>query len=199
MILKRTLTLLLLLACSTTLFAQDYKANVKQSFSTYYKYLVAGEFEKSMDYLPPAIFAVVPRAQMVTALKSVMTNPEIQIRLTSFEIKEILDKRKIDTANYVKIRYVGGITMKMKGDSTETVQERENRLNATKTALENSFGSGNVGLELKTETFTVTTTKNSWGISKNGITDWKFVLVDPSQRLILEKILPKEIIEESLN
>ena len=196
---KRTLTLLLFVLLSTAIFAQDYKANVKQNFSTYYKHIIAGEFDKSMDYLPSAIFTIIPRAQLVTAFQGLLKNPDTQIKLTSFEIKEIFDRQKIDTSYYVKMKYLSGMTMKMKSPSTETATEKETRLNLAKAAFGNIFGSENISLDLATEIFTIAPTKTCWAISKNGLTDWKFITVEPNQRLIMEKILPKEIIEESVN
>lgn len=196
---KRTLPLLFFIVLSTATFAQDYKASVKQSFTTYYKHIIAGEWDKSMDYLPPAMFKIVPRAQLIATFESLMNNPDMQIKLTGFEIKDVYDIRKIDTAHYVKIKYVGGMTMKMKADSAETKDQKETRLNLTKAALANTFGSESVSLNVATEVFTIAPIKTSWAISKDGTKDWKFVNVEPKQRLIMEKLLPKEIIEESVN
>jgi hypothetical protein len=196
---KHTFTLLLLSFLSITSVAQDYKANIKQRFNEYCGYLSAGEFDKSLDYVPEAIFTVVPRAQMVALFEQMLKGKEMQIKFISFDIKDVADIRKIDTCYYVRVKYLGVMSMKMNSGKTESADEKANRMAMTKQAFANAFGSDNVKLDESTETYTITAAKSSWAISKNGQTGWKFVNVEPKQRLIMEKILPKELIDESIN
>lgn len=198
MILKRALILLLLfVACNTTLFAQDYKENIKKSFSTYYKYLIAGEFDKSLDYTPPALFKIVPRPDLASAIEAMMSTPEMDTKLTSFEITNIFDRKKIEGAYYVKMINKGGMTLKIKSSSEETVQETDTKLNSINEAFIKLFGAENVSLDLATNSFSITAVKTCWAISVDGLTDWRFLTIEEGQRPLLEKILPKEIVEES--
>ena len=68
--------------------------------------------------------------------------------------------------------------------------------NLTKLQLEKTFGSGNVEFNEETEFYEIHSIKNAFGISENGISDWKFVVVEPKQKFILEKILPKVLTEK---
>lgn len=68
-----------------------------------------------------------------------------------------------------------------------------------KQALANAFGSDNVILNNETGVFTMTPTKKSYAVSENGKDSWKFVNIEASQRLIMEKLLPKQILERELN
>ncbi|HKG05606.1 MAG TPA: hypothetical protein VKB19_04075 [Pedobacter sp.] len=190
--------LFILLLISLSSSAQDYKKNIRERFADFAKLMVDGEFDKSMDYIPEAMFRIVPKAQMVAALKQVMKG-KFQIKMLGFDIKDISDSRKIDTFYYAKIKYVSAMTMKITADRVETAEAKKNRLASTTVAFANTFGSDNVKLDEATETYTLTPTKSSWAISKNGQTGWKFLNVEPKQRILLEKILPKVLIEESLN
>lgn len=195
---KSAITFLFLVLFSLSTKAQDYKANIKQRFTEYAQALVKGEYNKSMDYLPEAIFTIVPRAQMVALFEQIMKNKEIETKILGFDIKEISDSRKIDTCYYSRLRYVSSMSMKVIADEG-TDEDKKNKLSLMRTALANSFGSDNVKLDEATATYTITPVKSSWAISKNGQTDWKFVNVEPAQRVIMEKLLPKALIEESLN
>lgn len=175
--------------------AQSYKDNIKQSFDEFNKLIISGEFDKSMDYVPEAMFKIVPRASLVAVFEQLMTNKEMEFKFLDFKITEIGDSKKIDTSYYVLVKYTGTMTMKFNPEKTETPEAKSNRMSMTKTALANVFGSDNVKLDEATETYTLSPRKNSWAISKNGQTDWKFVNVEPGQRLIMEKILPRELIE----
>jgi hypothetical protein len=196
---RHTLAFLLLALFSITSSAQDYKANIRERFTQYSKHIITGEFDKSMDYIPEAMFTIIPRAQMVALFEQLLKNKEMEMKFIGFDIKEIADKRKIDTCYYAKVKYISGMTMKINSKATESADTKAKRLSMTKAAFANTFGSDNVKLDETTETYTITPTKNSWAISKNGQTDWKFLNVEPKQRLIMEKLLPKELIEESVN
>lgn len=197
--LARLLTFILFILLSINSVAQDYKASIKQRFAEYSALMVAHEFDKSLDYVPEAIFTVVPRPQLVTLFAQVFNNKDMEVKMISFNIKEISDSRKIDSCYYANIKYTSVMSMKINSDTTESSEVKVNRLSMTKAAFANAFGSDNVKLDETTETFTISPTKSSWAISKNGQDGWKFVNVEPKQRLLMEKILPKELIEESIN
>jgi hypothetical protein len=80
----------------------------------------------------------------------------------------------------------------------ESKDEEQNELNRNlmKLTLEKTFGSGNVKFNEETEFYEIHSIKNAFGISENGTSDWKFVIVEPKQKFILEKILPNELTEK---
>lgn len=196
---KYTFTLIFFTLFSSSISAQDYKANIRQSFTDFNNLMVKGEYNKSLDYVPEAMFKIVSRAQMTALFEQLFNNNEMEMKIMGFNIKEIGNSRKIDTSYYVAIKYTSVMTMRLNVKETESAETKTNRLNMLKAAFANTFGSDNIKLNEATETFTITPTKSSWAISKNGQTGWKFINVEPKQRLIMEKILPKELIEESVN
>lgn len=193
------LTFILLILLNVNSVAQDYKANIKQRFSKYSEHMIAHEFDKSLDYVPEAIFTIAERPQLVALFTKLFNNKEMEMKMISLNITEISDSRKIDSCYYASIKYTSVMTIKLNTDTTETPENKTNRLAMTKVGFANAFGSDNVKLDEATETFTVSPTKSSWAISKNGQDGWKFVNVEPKQRLLMEKLLPKELIEESIN
>lgn len=79
----------------------------------------------------------------------------------------------------------------------ESEDEEQNELTKkiTKLQLEKTFGSGNVRYNEKTKFYEIHSIKKAFGISENGTSGWKFLVVEPEQKLILEKLLPKELTE----
>lgn len=197
--LKRSLTVLFLILLSFASVAQDYKTNIRQCFTEYTNFLLNREFEKSLAYVPEVMFTVVPRTKIVAMLEQLLNNKEMELKMISFNIKEIGTNRKIDSCYYVNLKYISLMSMRLISDTTESSEYKANRLSMIMASLANSFGSGNVKLDKTTQTFTISPTKNSWAISKNGLEGWQFVNVDPKQRLVMEKVLPKELIDESMN
>jgi len=197
-LIKHTLTFLLLSLLSITAVAQDYKANIKQSFTEYTRCMMTGELDKSLNYLLPTMFTLVPREQLLAAMEQTLKGKEIEIKFISFDIKEISNSNKIDTCYYAKVSYVSDMNIKMNLNKVESSEEKTKRLSIMKEAIAQGFKT-EVKLDEATETFTMAPTKTSWAISKNGQTDWKFFNVEPGGKLIMEKLLPKELIDESIN
>ena len=88
------------------------------------------------------------------------------------------------------------MNMKFNSEGEETEDENRIRINLTKLSLEQTFGSDNVKYNEETEIFEIQSQKNVYGISKNGETDWKFLVIEKNQKAILDKLLPKELAEK---
>jgi len=141
MVIKRALTLTIFALTSLTSLAQEYKTNIKQRFTEFNQYMVKGEFDKSMDYIPEAIFTIVPRSEMVKMFEQLLNNKDMEVKFIGFDIKEIAEVRKIDSCYYAKIKYRSAMTLKMKTSETENADEKSTRLSMTKQAFANTFGS----------------------------------------------------------
>lgn len=81
----------------------------------------------------------------------------------------------------------------------EGIEEKNMRVERTVAALANTFGSNNVQYDPKKEEFSVLAKKISYGMSSNNGRDWKFINIDRTQRVMLERILPKEILARELD
>ncbi|MBD1394240.1 hypothetical protein [Mucilaginibacter glaciei] len=177
-------------------FAQDYKDNIRQRFDEFYKLTAAGKTEESLEYIPDTFFNIIPKTQMAAALKQVMNNKDINYKILDYKITEIADSKNVDDNYYSTLKYVSNLTMKFNDiDTIKNDGNKKARLNLIKLSLANTFGSDNVKLDETTGMYSITAHKKSCAVSKNGRTGWQFVNFESRQRLIMEKILPKEIIE----
>ena len=180
---------------SLSLLAQDYKVNINKRFKEFSDLLVAGEYTKSMDYIPDAFFKIVSKEEFVAAFEQILKSKQVEYKIIDFKIIEIQESKKIDSNYYAKLKYTSTMKMRFIPSEPETPDEEKTRLNLAKNALINTFGADNVKLDELTGFFTITPTKKSFAISQNGITDWKFMNIETGQQGLLEKVLPKEIME----
>lgn len=183
------------LLLSLSLLAQDYKVNINKRFKEFSDLLVAGEYTKSMDYIPDVFFKIVSKEEFVAAFEQILKNKQLEYKIIDFKVIEIQESKKIDSNYYVKLKYTSTMKMRFLPSEPETPDEEKTRLNLTKNALINTFGVDNVKLDELTGFFTITPTKKSFAISQNGTTDWKFINIETGQQGLLEKVLPKEIME----
>jgi hypothetical protein len=175
--------------------AQAYKENIRKRFGEFYALNASGKIEESMEYIPDSVFAIVPKVQMVKLLKQVMNNKELEFKILDYKITQISDSRKIANSYYAPLMYVSNMTMKFRETDTLQADKKKARLGLIQLSLANTFGTDNVKLNEATGVFSIASHKKSCAISSNGETGWKFINIDPKQRLIMDKVLPKEIIE----
>jgi hypothetical protein len=194
--LKQNLFTILFLTISTIGIAQDYKNELKKEFNDYLSTIVNMEFEKSMEYIIPEFFEIIPKSQMIKVMKQAFNNPSMEIEITNPKIIEVKDKKEIENKYYSLLTYSNQMNMKIEGEDEETEDEKTTRINLTKLSLENTFGSENVEYNKETDFFQIQSQKDVYGISNNGENNWKFLVVEKKQKMILEKLLPKELSEK---
>ena len=191
---------ILLLIVSNVTFSQtseNYQVNLNQDFVEYNNLILNQEFEKSMDYMLPEFFEIIPKNQMVILMKQVYNNPDLEFKMDKPKDISYGEPKKINEKYYSEITYSYDIKMKFNNiEESENEEKKELTRNLTKLQLEKTFGSGNVKFNEETEFYEIHSIKNAFGISENGMSDWRFVVVEPKQKFILEKILPKVLTEK---
>lgn len=189
---KKLLTVLLL-GIGVIGFAQDYKKEIETEFMEYVNLLVDMEFEKSMDYILPEFFEIIPKSQMIVLMEQTFNNPSIEIELKNPRIIKTDDSQKIDGKYYSLLTYSNQMNIKILGDEEETEDDKKVRINLTKVSFENTFGSDHVIYNEETGFFEIQTEKDVYAISDNGEADWKFLTLEKTQKAILEKLLPEKL------
>ena len=169
-------------------FAQDYKTDVKSQFMQYMNFVMEKKFDKSMDYINPALFKIIPRDQFTQAMEAAFNNPAMEISIEKTDIVSIADKQVISGVSYVKIQYVSSAKLRM-------VMEKDQQLDTTVLiqALEQSFGKGNVTYDTKTNFFKMKKTETAVANSSDN-KKWTFLVLAENQKPMLQKILPKELL-----
>jgi len=193
---KRTLLTILFLTICTIGIAQDYKENIKSEFTEYLNALVNKEIEKSFEYIAPEFFEIVPKSQMIKLMEQTFNNPTMEIEIKNPKILTINDSEIIENKYYSQLTYSNQMNFKMNSEEEETDDEKKMRINLTKLSFEQSFGAENVKYNEKTDFFEIYSEKDVFGISINGKTNWKFLVLDKDSKIILDKILPKVLAEK---
>lgn len=192
-------TLILLSLVSSLAFGQtseNYQENINKDFIEYNDLILKQEFEKSMDYMLPDFFEIIPKKQMVLLMKQIYNNPDLEFKAEKPKNIEYGKPKMIGEKYYSKIIYSYDIEMKFNNvEESEDKEQSELSRNLMKLTLEKTFGSGNVKFNKETKFYEIHSIKNAFGISANGVSDWKFIVVESNQKFILEKILPKELTE----
>lgn len=184
----------LFLICMTTLgYAQDIKQTINQEFMAYQDAIINKEFEKSLDYIIPGLFEIYPRQQMLQLMENTFNDPTIKYEIKNTAINQIEDIKEIEGKFYALLTYSNQMNIKYLGDEKDTEEQKKAKAGFIKVSLENTFGSNNVAYNPATEFFEVKAEKNVYAISENGKTDWKFLMIEKEQKVIMDQLLPAEL------
>ncbi len=173
----------------TTAFSQSYKENINTEFKAFGDLMRNGEIERAFDYVHPDLFKVAPKADMVKMFNKLFYSGEFTFKFLDFTTKNFNEPLVVDGKHYVVFKYNSKIAMKFNQMDTT-------KYDLIKIELANKYGSENVSLNKDSGFFNVNAEKKSVAISANGNTNWKFINIEPEQRIIMEKLLPKVVRDE---
>lgn len=177
---------------SFSLFSQDYKQNIEKEFSDYLETIVNKDFEKSVGYILPEFFEIVPKDQMIQIMEQSFNNPEMEISLKDPKILNIEDKQHIEDQYYALLSYSNTMIIKF----IDEEEESQEFTNAIKQSFDQTFGSENVKYNEESGSFEIYSVKKVCAISEDGKSAWKFLVLEKNQKEILKRILPQSIIEK---
>lgn len=186
---KQILLFAMLLLSINIVSAQTYQENIDANFKEFGELMKVGEFDKAFDYVHSDLFKVLPKSDMVKATKQLFSSPQFSFKFSDFTTKKFNEPIIVEGKYYVVFRYNSVIEMKfndMEADKRSLMQM----------GLANKFGPDNVSYDDNTGYFKINAEKKSIAISENGKTNWKFINVEPEQRILMEKLLPKEVRNE---
>ena len=193
---KQIIFSVLFLIISSTGNAQDYKKTIEIEFTEYLNSIVNKNFAKSMDYVIPEFFEIIPKSQMIKVMEQTFNNPSMEFELKNPKIISINDAQKIAEKFYSLLSYSNQMNMKILNEGEETEDEKKMRIGLTQLSFEKNFGSQNVKYNKETDFFEILVEKQVYSISKDGKKDWKFLVIEKKQKVLLEKLLPKELVEK---
>lgn len=173
-------------------FAQTSKQNIERDFINYSKLVSENKIEEALEYSNPKLFEIFPKEDMKKLMEAVFKIPNIEYKISPPIIKEISDIQKIDNIDYAKIKTISPIEMKFK----EIDLSDESKLQSIISSFETKFGKENVLYDVETGFFKINASKFIVASSTDNQVNWKFIAVDnPRMKILLEKIVPSEILE----
>lgn len=185
----RKLILCLLLSLSLLpAYSQSYKDDLKRQFLTYTEHLSKKEFTQAVEYINPDMFAILPKAQLITVMEQTFNSKEVSFDFQQPTFLAINDKQTIKGIDYVKFEYTN--IMEMKYKSGEIAPKDSTMMLGI---LQGQFGEENVSYNTQKDSYAIKVLKKVIANSRDE-KNWKFLVIEERQRPLLEKILPKELL-----
>lgn len=196
-----TLCAFTLLSCNSTKgisksAAKSPAQSIKDDFAKYNQHILDKEFEESMNYILPEFFEYFPKKDLIAVMEMMFNGTEVIFDLGEPRNIEIGEIEQIEERYYATINYDYDMNVKYVSlaDPNATEEEQELTRKLIITQMENAMG-GKVSYDEETDFYSVVAKKVSFAISDDGLSNWKFVVVENEQKALLEKLLPQKLID----
>lgn len=196
-------TILLISSCGTSKNAGNLSENqqsIKSDFISYLDAIISKDFDKSMDYIIPEFFDLIPKSMMIDIMEETFNNPEMEFDLKEPKIMYLGKIKNVEGRYYSKLKYSNLMDVKFIDDeeeeeTTEVEGEEEMLHSLMMLSFEKTFGKGNVTYDETNNIYKILSKKDVIAISDNGKSDWKFLVIEEAQRFLLEELVPKQVID----
>jgi hypothetical protein len=187
-IMKRIVLSLMLGLMVFSLQAQSANAEIKSEFNKYWEYFEGKDFDKMLDMIHPGLFELVPKSMMLEITEQTFNSDSMEMRVSNNQIKGITEINKIEGVQYAKVEY--GYILGMKFGEVQDAEEADFMV----MMLEMQFGEGNVAFS--DGFYDITMDSKMVAINDPEFGSWKFLEVTQEQMMLLENLVPAEILSE---
>src|SRR6187402_2546116 len=105
-----TLTFLLVTMFIIGAYAQSDKEEVKSTFHDYFQTVMQQENEKTLDYIYPKLFDIIPKEKMLDLMNKTKADTSTGVVLAEPSITRISETTKVEATDYVVIQYTFKMT-----------------------------------------------------------------------------------------
>lgn len=186
---KRFLLMCLLGLMLLNLNAQS-KKEVAALLDEYEQLMLNREWKKSMDYMYPTLFDIVPREMMENAIVTTFSDTSVlKMAIVELELIEVGEIKKDDTVSYAFAQYEMVMTMSMTNNLSEDFMA------TLKAQMAGQYGDENVWSVGKT---LFIMTNNRIAVMKNIGEDRLYMLeIKPELKVIMEQMMSQQFLADA--
>lgn len=195
------ITSLLLLACAATAQTKQDSLDLRRDMNAYKRVSLNIDYDSLVFFMPPAMFAIVPKEDIKEQLRSAFENEIVKIGFDQFEYKNLTPVGKTGEHLYAIVPYDAAMTMTLT-DTTDSAT-----VGMVFLAMQMQFGSQNVEQRPDKSMFIKTPDKQMIAIKSPGHDSWKFIEDkrkgeapgDAQTQELVDRVIPKEVLDATKN
>lgn len=194
---RKILLLTAFLSVIVSLSAQDYKKEISSTFVRYFRFYIDNQMDSALNYLDEDIFQYCPRDVLMQSYQFVMKNPQISYEVNLPENIVVGDKQQVENKFYALVSYDSQLKFALHPQllQNETDSAKTVRINHTLAYLRKMPGTKQADYDSSSDMYMTNVSRKIYAVSSDGLSNWKLLILSDRQRLILEKILPYELLE----
>lgn len=179
----------LFLLAQVAIFAQSETEQIKQTVVEYMAIVENKDYQKTMDYLYPKLFEIVPKSIMKEALQKQAENTDVVIEIDNSTIQKVSKILLVNGVKYALVDYSFLMTM--------IISEKDkDGLETMKVLFEAKYGKEKVVLNREKRTLGINVSSAAYLIRDPQYDGWKFLERKEEMLPLLGKILPKKVLKK---
>jgi len=173
---------------TTTDSSKSYKTEIKDRLSTYLDYMDNGDYEKSLDFTFPELFTIVPKQQMLAAIKMAFSMEGMDMSMSDTKILDVSDKLvEEDGKKYTTVNYKTKMKMALSGQMAAVAGMMQPE-------FDKQYGADNVDFDESSTTFTINANNKMIAIKQDG--EWYFAETGVQQKPIMTQLFDKDLLDK---
>lgn len=174
----------------------DYKSQIDSQFQEYLDSLYRKEFKKALECLDSDLFEFVSKSEMLDAFTEYYDNPDVSLALENAIIFNVSDLIEVNHKSYSFVDYKLVFHIILNPMEGESKSEFAERTQLSKPSFEEIFGIENLEYVGELDFFRATSYERAIAIKKLRSRYWKFLVYDEEEMILLNKLIPQEIMIE---
>ena len=170
-------------------------SSIEQRLADFMKLNEEMKFEEIMEYIYHKVFTIVPKEELLKAMKEGFDNKEVKVDIESMKVDKIHPVFEMDNASYAKIDYSMQMQMDFanSSDNTESIDSEQSEL--MRKTLAAQYGEENVSVDEATGNLLIRASSIMVAVKEKSDKDWYFVNLKADDPM-MTKIFSKEVIDK---
>ena len=183
------ITLIILFSCSENSTNNDELAKKFNSdISTYFHNMNTENWDKMMSMTNPNLFKISPKEKLIGLFKS-LKESGIAMNVSDINVKEYSEVIDYKDTLYSKINYNGVLTMTLNNQLMANIEMFKQELYKT-------YPKEDVEVDMEGRKIVIQADKSIIAMSTNNKESWTYFEVQEGQEIILNKLIPSEVISK---
>jgi hypothetical protein len=178
--------LLLLIVFPLSVSAQ-HKTEITKTFNTYFSHMESGDVLKSLDYMHPGLFDIVPREQLAAVIKESLANPQFEIDMKDGKVVSVSKEVVYENIRYALVNYSFNMIVKLESSADSTMMQM------MKQSFTEQFGEDKVVVNESDKTITIHQNSYLYAVNDPSFGGWKFLEKNDQLKEISDRIIPARV------
>ena len=180
-------------------FAQADNEQIKADFQKYSSALKSRQYTQATAFMPDNLFDVYSKDKLVQEMKQTFESEDTEVRINAVDIVRLDQKIIVENSGiYVPFIFVQKFDLKYINlfDATDDDQSRNSTTKFIVDMLNESMPESTITFDKKEEVFKVDSSKSAVAIKLNNQSNWKFLVIEPSLKNLMDRLLPSTVLQK---
>ncbi len=192
----KTSFILFLFLLTTNTYAQSASDEIKSTFTHYFEVVQSKDNDKTLDYVYPKLFTMVPRETLKQALDQMYSPTSgFLIDMQGGKIESISEVLEHEGGQYALLDYHFKMTMRFTTVISDS-SDATNPLMLTYEMLKTQYDEKSLEVDKETSTIIISSINTLYAIKEPAYEGWKFIEKKENMAMLINQLLPQAIIDK---